>query len=302
MRKYGRILAFVLIVALVLAAVAGCGSSDDKGTSGNQTEGKTTTQVFNDAKTKMADVESFRTQGTLTILMDELEGMGTGSSELEIPFEAEVASSAGDQPNVHMTIDLGFLGALLGGGESLPGLDSLEMYIVDETVYMNIMGEWYFTTAEELGGSVPADGDISKFLDITENPEVVDETGDYIEYEVTIDAAKLADILEELDDGDTADLDALGEMLQETVFTVKVDKDSGYPIAMSFTMVANLDDIGFDMGGGLVPSGDMTVSLDATFSGFGEDVKVELPAAAEDALPFDELFNSFFGSSDLLDF
>jgi predicted small lipoprotein YifL len=290
-------LAIALVAILILAAVAGCGS-----------KGGTTVvdpiELFKDAQEKVQDVDSLKMSGTVSInLGTDAQQMGIPGS-IDIPFEGEVAAGTGTMRDVHLTLDIGFLGALFGG---LTGTDTvpseIELYIVEDTLYFlnPLDGLWYFAAAGEGSFSmIPSGTDFSALLDATDEIDVVKETSDTIEYEVTLDPDKFADLVGGLEDlqlptGEAPSASDIEQLLKDFVLSVTVDKESGYPVALSFDL-SGLSELGGDLGGGFLPTGDVEISLDVEFSDFGKKVSIKLPAEAEDALSIDELFNSFFGS------
>ena len=166
--------------------------------------------------------------------------------------------------------------------------EEIEQYIIDETVYMGMSGEWVKL-------EIPED-DIWKESETAQQEETL-EMGDleirdtttfdghdvYV-VDVELDESDLESIIEGPDAGmDSSFEDGFGGdsamddfELSEVTVTQYIDVDTHHIryVAMNFEMET--------------PTGPAGMDLEMTFSEFNEDVSIELPSKAEDATTIDE--------------
>ncbi len=286
----------VVILAVLVAAVAGCGS---KASSVGDP-----IAFFNQAKDKTQAASSVTLNGKLS-----MKTAGGGQqlsilpSNIDIPLTG-AAQNADNAQNATLSFDVSFINNLLSmfglGGSKATG--KLNVYIVQGKVYLQspLDGSW-FTLDTSKGilanlpqGQTPEQGP-GEALNAIQDIKVQSETDAAISYSVTMNADKLipsyiGDVLKAIQPtltdsqvaGMVADLKAAIGRLSTTI---TVDKKSGYVSEAAFSLTGIPDSLGV-LSGGLLPTGDdKTLSADIKLSDFGKQVQINLPAAANTATP-----------------
>lgn len=300
------ILAVLVISALIVATLAGCGSKT--------ASVEDPLELFSSARDKLKTAESFSVKGTVGVSMpsggDSLLQM---PGNIEVPFTGAVQKTNG-KADAKISLDIGFLSDILGpmlegfGMGTIP--ETMDIYVIADKLYFQnpLDGNWYFADANMLAQSGLPDTftnqDYAALLEVTENVKVVSETDAIVKYEANIDVDKffpenLDELLSSFGSADMspqelqAMVDELRQTLASMVVDITVDKKSGYPTALGFTLDLSMQDLG-SLGGGLVDVGEnVIVTFGVDLADFGKSQNIKLPDAARNAQSADSLLEDF---------
>lgn len=336
------LLALGFMVVLAMAAV-GCGDDSSGG-------GASAAERIDKAWTKMNETKAVHADFDVQMDVDgDLSSLGSEFSDL-LPASMGVTGSADvdqtDEENIKADISLELdIGDLLdkaiqaSGGGSLSSEDAagvqmlsgmlkdISIRIVDQTMYIEIMGSWYEadmsdvsdvsgSSGLDLGTSTDVDTQClengvtpSRVLkDISEEGSEKVGDADTTHFKASLDSGAAVDLMadlskecgdEEMTDSDITEAkDVLGNMLTTADIELWIDGDDNIrkmTIVLELDMSSIADTAGSaidpssaDVLNGLTVKANMTVEM----SRFDEEVTVEVPS---DAMPLEDLLGSFGG-------
>lgn len=337
-----RIWLFVLGLFVVLT-FAGLGCGDESGGGG----GASAAEKIDKAWTKMSDTKAVHEEFDVQIEVDgDLSSLGSDYKDL-LPASMGVKGSADldqtDPENIKADIALELdvadvldklmqtsLGDTMGSdaalGMNMIGsmLENINIRMVDQMLYMELMGSWYEMDISDASSSSPVDlGSASSadtqciqdklvpsrmLKDIADKgKEKIDET-DTTHITASLDSGAAVDLLaevskdcsdSEMTDSDiTQAKDMLEQMVTKADIEVWIDGDDNIrkvSVNMEMDMSAIADLAGSEMDpqsaevlNGMTAKVTMTLQM----SKFGEEVSVEAP---KDALPLEDLLGAFGG-------
>lgn len=340
-----RYLLFVIgLIAALALITAGCGGEEEGG-------GDNPGEKIDAAWKKMNEVQALHTEFDMTMNVDgDLTSLGEEFADL-LPMELGVAGSAdidqSDEENIKLdaTIELDVAevidkliesSGLASGSEEAMGLQmissmftDLKVRMVDQTLYVEIMGSWYEMGVEDVSGLsdiAPMDVEVDE-EEATENAQCVqdkltpsrmlkdikDEGKEDIDgtetthYQASLDTTAAVDLLaelskecggEEMSDSDIQEAkDTLEGMVTKMDMGIWIDGDSQVrkvtiDVELDMAALSDLAGSAVDEAADTLESMTVTISMTAQMSKFGEAVTVEAP---EDAMPIEDLFGAFGG-------
>lgn len=336
-----RSLLFALGLVVVLAiAVAGCGGEEEGGASA--------AERIDAAWTKMNETKALHEEFDVQMEIDgDLSGLGEEMADL-LPASMGISGTADvdqtDEENIKAAISLELdiadlmdkvVQSTLGTGEMtdedaaamqmFTGMfESMEIIMVDQMLYVELLGGWYEMDLAEVSDSSPVDVGVtgsedaqcfqdkltpSKMLQGIEEKGKEDVDGEETtHYVASIDTGATVDLIaemskecgeEEMSDTDITEAkDILEGMLTKGDIELWIDGDDQI---RKMTL-----DMEMDMGALAETAGSMvdpeqaeilegmvvTVTMSLQMSKFGEEVTVEAP---EDAMPIEDLLGSLGG-------
>ena len=258
------------IVVAILVLTAGC-----LGSFGVSDNGDNSSDVEGDG---VDDVEDSETISESTLL-DGIDDVESYQFELEQTMDMAgesmemTAEGAIDEPNEEMRMDVDM---------GMPGME-MESYIVDETMYMQMMGEWMqsdVSDEEVWAESETLDGQ-AEIIDDSELEEVGTETIDGAETTVLeLDLGEEAIAALEADE-------AVGMPETDSIeYRLYVDESTGYLHKIETEMtVESMGDT-------------VETEMKMVISDHNEPVDITLPDEAEDAPEVDDLDDPYGGEVD----
>jgi len=348
-----RFLLLALGLALVLAVAAtGCGEEE---------AGASAAEKLDKAWTKMNEVTAVHEEFDIQMEIDgDLSEMGAEFEDL-LPATMGITGSAdvdqSDEDNIKADIALELdvadlldklMQSSLGdtmdsdaamGMQMISGmLKDIKIRIVDNVLYMELLGSWYEMPMDEsgledlTGGSVPGldlGGTGAEDAQCVQDKLVPSKMLTSIEEKgkEDIDGTETTHITASLDTGATIDLlaeissectdeepsdseiteakDMLEKMVTKADVEVWIDGDDNIR-KVTLDVELDMTDVADEAGGAIDPESaavleGMTISLTMTLemSAFGEEVTVEAP---EDAMPIEDLLGAFGGVGGMDDF
>jgi len=300
-KKFIAITGVVMIAALIVAAVVGCGSKSGSSSVGDPLA------FFNQAKGQLKAATSFSLQGQIGV---KFNGTSDESSllpsNINVPFDGAVQKT-GNVPDAKLSFDTSFISNMLGGLTGSSGMSStMDVYLVQGKIYFQspLDGAWYYSDTTSIPGlpSFITSQDYAQLLDAAKDVTLVQEISSSMKYEVSLDVNKLfpgdlSQLFGSLPQGEITPeqlqsmVDQLKQSISNTKMNVTVDKASGNPTEIAFTLDLSLQGLG-DLTGGLVDMGTgVTVSFDANFADYGQKQDINLPSAAKNAKPAEDMMS-----------
>ncbi len=320
-------------VAIMSLLAAGCGSSSSEDPA----------ERIDNAYKKAMDYKTVHENYEMTLTMDgDASAMGDEFAmllplELTISGEGDFDNSDKSNPAMQMTMAIEGMSDIIdnamaaSGGSAADMMDAgmfddlfgdMEIKLVDNVLYMKLMGEWYESDTAELtsqaGGNVE-EVDTACTQDAMQEKLVpsamlsdIEEVGDEdvdgestTHYKAKVDVGKITDVSTEIakecnQEDAAAELETGGSQLSDMFETLDVElwidgDDNVRKVKMDVDLdtgtLTGFEDVEMDAyQSDAMASLIITVSVTMTQSGFDEDVNIEAPT---DAKPMEDLLDAF---------
>ncbi len=298
-KKLVTIMVLGVAAALIMAAVVGCGSQASS--VGDPLA------FFDQAKGQLKSAKSFSLGGQIGVKLNGTSGQDSGlPGNINLPFDGAMQKT-NDMPEARVSFDASFIADMLGELGGSAGIAStMDVYLVQGKMYFQnpLDGSWYYTDMTSIPGlpSYITNQDYAQLLDAAKDVKVTQETSSSIKYEVSLDVNKLfpgdpSELSGNLAQGGVTPeelqsiMDQLKKSISNTMMNVTVDKASGNPTEIAFTLDVSFQGLG-ELASGLMDTGTgATISFDVNFADFGQKQDTKLPSAAQNATPAEDMMS-----------
>jgi len=288
--RWTALLSFPVILLICFSAILGCGGA------GTVPDGDLLA-MFGTARQNLSDAESYKLTAEMNMdihFSEALLRLGIFDSDITMAFEYEMLYEKQGDDSVARFVAEFFDDPLQGGETETSSGDeewsgTVEAYAVNEEAFYQEEpgGEWVyeeFAEGEDFFSSLDQSELSPRFimdaLDEYEGIEIVEETGAYVVYELTIAGVK--------------SLGFGGSYYQDTSMRVKVDKESRLPVEIVLARESSLAEVNegyeateFEDPEIMAATEESTFSFlyKIEFSEYGKDFDIRIPQEALDAKP-----------------